>query len=172
MEFVKKEDGADNKRDLDIEKLENNIYKLNAVKRFNNLAHKSLEKAYEWLTEELSRVNYKLDKCEKARKAEDDALTAEMLGSDPFGWAKKPHNNLSRGRGKQKKGKKKNISSIYKMGSCSASEENFASVPLKGGRRRRRRRSRRRRPRRTKKRKSKSRKKRRTVRKRRRKRRR
>ena len=86
----------------------------------------------------------------------------------PFGKYGPPiHDNIFLG-GKRKKN---NISSIYKMGSCSAnSEENFASVPLSGGRRRRRR-SRRRRPRRTKKRKSKSRKRRRTVRKRRRRRR-
>ena len=78
-----------------------------------------------------------------------------------------PYNKIYGG-----KRKKNNISSIYKMGSCSAnSDENFASVPMTGGRRRRRR-SRRRRPRRTKRRKSKSRKRRRTVRKRRRRRRR
>jgi len=76
-----------------------------------------------------------------------------------------PYNKIYGG-----KRKKNNISSIYKMGSCNAnSEENFASVPMTGGRRRRR--SRRRRPRRTKRRKSKSRKRRRTVRKRRRRRR-
>ena len=97
-------------------------------------------------------------------------------------WLPHPRHRQIKGLGKKSKKKKKrkkkkggtrknNISSIYKMGSCSAnSEENFASVPMTGGRRRRRR-SRRRRPRRTKKRKSKSRKRRRTVRKRRRRRR-
>tara|TARA_B110000908_G_C10135075_1_gene394055 strand:- start:398 stop:964 length:567 start_codon:yes stop_codon:yes gene_type:complete len=66
---------------------------------------------------------------------------------------KKPANGGTR--------EKNNISNIYKMGSCSDNNENFASVPQSGGRRRRRRS----RVKRTKKRKSKSRKKRRTVRK-------
>jgi len=67
---------------------------------------------------------------------------------------KKPANGGTR--------EKNNISNIYKMGSCSANnDENVASVPQSGGRRRRRRS----RVKRTKKRKSKSRKKRKTVRK-------
>ena len=110
----------------------------------------------------LAKCKKELAKCKKELAENDDHLIMAGTGKK------------KRKRKKKKKGgtRKNNISSIYKMGSCSAnSEENFASVPLTGGRRRRRR-SRRRRPRKTKKRKSKSRKRRRTVRKRRRRRRR
>ena len=111
-----------------------------------------------------SNVKKRLAECKKELAESYDSVISAGTGKK----------KRKRKRKKKKKGgtRKNNISSIYKMGSCSAnSEENFASVPLTGGRRRRRR-SRRRRPRRTKKKKSKSRKKRRTVRKRRRRRRR